>query len=50
MLNWVLNLNETQIEIKINTLERRIKEINTKNITPKSMFESELIKLFTINK
>ena len=38
--------NETQIEIKINTLERRIKEINEKNKTPKSMLESEVIMLF----
>ena len=39
-----------QIQIKINTLERRIKEINEKNKTTKSIFESDVNKLFITKK
>mgnify|MGYP001281568314 FL=1 len=39
-----------QIQIKINTLERRIKEINEKNKTTKSIFESDVKKLFITKK
>ena len=39
-----------QIQIKINTLERRIKEINEKNKTTKSILESDVNKLFITKK
>ncbi len=39
-----------QIQIKINTLERRIKEINEKNKTTKSILESDVKKLFITKK
>ncbi len=42
--------NETQIKIKINTLERRIKEINEKNKTTKSILESDVNKLLITKK
>tara|TARA_B100000287_G_scaffold400761_1_gene420238 strand:+ start:32 stop:208 length:177 start_codon:yes stop_codon:yes gene_type:complete len=45
-----LIFNETQIQIKINTLERRIKEINEKNKTAKSILELDVKKLFITKK
>tara|TARA_Y100000768_G_scaffold144126_1_gene107434 strand:- start:63 stop:236 length:174 start_codon:yes stop_codon:yes gene_type:complete len=42
--------NEIQMQIKINTLERRIKEINEKNKTTKSILESDVIMLFITKK
>ena len=39
-----------QIQIKINTLEKIIKEINEKNKTTKSILESDVKKLFITKK